>query len=122
MLSPVPQTCRAIVSEAFGTMDPQEQLAKSEVQLAHRTHDPLHNEKRTDPFHFGSRFLEADDNVFEFNAWGTRVWQPRYILPSPADYHQIMSNPRRLSINMRKSSTLCKGRILFHRQITVSPC
>ncbi|KAJ5095877.1 Actin binding protein [Penicillium alfredii] len=35
----------------------------------HRSHDPANNTKRTDPFQFGSRFLEAGDNVFEFNAW-----------------------------------------------------
>ncbi|KAK2810724.1 hypothetical protein FQN50_002767 [Emmonsiellopsis sp. PD_5] len=35
----------------------------------HRSHDPANNQKRTDPFQFGSRFLEQGDNVFEFNAW-----------------------------------------------------
>ncbi|GAP89171.1 putative actin binding protein [Rosellinia necatrix] len=35
----------------------------------HRSHDPKHNMKRSDPFMFGSRFLEQDDDVFEFNAW-----------------------------------------------------
>jgi len=36
---------------------------------AHRSHDPSNNLKRTDPFQFGSRYLEEGDNVFEFNAW-----------------------------------------------------
>lgn len=35
----------------------------------HRSHDPQHNMKRTDPFMFGSRFLDEGDDVFEFNAW-----------------------------------------------------
>ncbi|KAL4878933.1 S-adenosyl-L-methionine-dependent methyltransferase [Aspergillus karnatakaensis] len=35
----------------------------------HRSHDPANNLKRTDPFQFGSRYLEQGDNVFEFNAW-----------------------------------------------------
>jgi tRNAThr (cytosine32-N3)-methyltransferase len=36
---------------------------------ASRSHDPSNNQKRTDPFSFGSRFLEEGDNIFEFNAW-----------------------------------------------------
>ncbi|KAF4120175.1 tRNAThr (cytosine32-N3)-methyltransferase, partial [Geosmithia morbida] len=35
----------------------------------HRSHDPSNNLKRSDPFQFGSRYLEAGDNVYEFNAW-----------------------------------------------------
>ncbi|KKZ64079.1 hypothetical protein EMCG_01575 [[Emmonsia] crescens] len=35
----------------------------------HRSHDPATNQKRTDPFQFGSRYLEEGDDVFEFNAW-----------------------------------------------------
>ncbi len=35
----------------------------------HLSHDPDHNQKRTDPFQFGSRILKKEDNVFEFNAW-----------------------------------------------------
>jgi hypothetical protein len=36
---------------------------------AHRSHDPDTNKKRSGPFQFGSRYLEAGDDVFEFNAW-----------------------------------------------------
>ncbi|PYH72843.1 tRNA(Thr) (cytosine(32)-N(3))-methyltransferase [Aspergillus vadensis CBS 113365] len=35
----------------------------------HRSHDPSNNQKRSDPFQFGSRYLEEGDDVFEFNAW-----------------------------------------------------
>ncbi|OAX81128.1 hypothetical protein ACJ72_04530 [Emergomyces africanus] len=35
----------------------------------HRSHNPANNQKRTDPFQFGSRYLEEGDDVFEFNAW-----------------------------------------------------
>ena len=42
----------------------------AEAQLpAHRNHDPQYNMKRSDPFQFGSRYLQEDDDVFEFNAW-----------------------------------------------------
>lgn len=34
-----------------------------------RSHDPSNNQKRNDPFQFGSRYLEKGDDVFEFNAW-----------------------------------------------------
>lgn len=36
---------------------------------AHRSHDPQYNQKRADPFQFGSRYLNQEDDVFEFNAW-----------------------------------------------------
>ena len=35
----------------------------------HRSHDPQYNMKRSDPFQFGSRYLQEEDDVFEFNAW-----------------------------------------------------
>lgn len=35
----------------------------------HRSHDPTNNLKRSDPFQFGSRYLEEGDDVYEFNAW-----------------------------------------------------
>ncbi|KAI0167085.1 methyltransferase [Hypoxylon sp. FL1284] len=42
----------------------------AEVQPpAHRSHDPQYNMKRSDPFQFGSRYLQENDDVFEFNAW-----------------------------------------------------
>ncbi|RYC54239.1 hypothetical protein CHU98_g11974 [Xylaria longipes] len=42
---------------------------KSAQLPPHRSHDPQYNMKRTDPFMFGSRYLDEGDNVFEFNAW-----------------------------------------------------
>ena len=58
----------------------EDELAKQTSQLAvqdtaeaqlppHRHHDPQYNQKRSDPFQFGSRVLQEDDDVFEFNAW-----------------------------------------------------
>ncbi|KAF4837891.1 tRNA(Thr) (cytosine(32)-N(3))-methyltransferase [Colletotrichum tropicale] len=34
-----------------------------------RSRDPDFNQKRSDPFQFGSRFLAEGDDAFEFNAW-----------------------------------------------------
>ncbi|KAI1911186.1 hypothetical protein LOZ53_005368 [Ophidiomyces ophidiicola] len=45
------------------------QLVQPPQVPRHRSHDPSNNQKRTDPFQFGSRFLEEGDDVFEFNAW-----------------------------------------------------
>lgn len=48
----------------------QEHQAPPGTELpAHRSHDPQNNQKRVDPFQFGSRYLQQEDNVFEFNAW-----------------------------------------------------
>lgn len=41
----------------------------SDLVPAHRSHDPAKNLKRSDPFRFGSRYLEEGDDVFEYNAW-----------------------------------------------------
>ncbi|KAL4771343.1 S-adenosyl-L-methionine-dependent methyltransferase [Aspergillus nidulans var. acristatus] len=45
------------------------QAAKPPQIAPHRSHDPSNNLKRSDPFQFGSRFLEEGDDVYEFNAW-----------------------------------------------------
>ncbi|KAI0379937.1 methyltransferase [Hypomontagnella monticulosa] len=47
-----------------------QEATETTAQLpAHRSHDPQYNMKRSDPFQFGSRYLQEEDDVFEFNAW-----------------------------------------------------
>ncbi|KAI0157452.1 S-adenosyl-L-methionine-dependent methyltransferase [Xylariaceae sp. FL1272] len=63
------QTSALTVQETIpevGTSDPE---AGVQQPPPHRNHDPQHNMKRSDPFMFGSRYLEEGDDVFEFNAW-----------------------------------------------------
>ncbi|KAL1878041.1 hypothetical protein VTK73DRAFT_8176 [Phialemonium thermophilum] len=45
------------------------QEARQHEVPPHRSHDPQYNQKRSDPFQFGSRYLSENDDVFEFNAW-----------------------------------------------------
>lgn len=49
--------------------DPSQPNEEDAEVPPHRSHDPNNNLKRTDPFKFGSRYLQESDNVFEFNAW-----------------------------------------------------
>lgn len=69
----------AAVAVAGSTDSPEKLAAEmSSLEIAqeeqpdvpsHRSHDPQRNQKRTDPFQFGSRYLGEEDDVFEFNAW-----------------------------------------------------
>ncbi|KAF4631735.1 hypothetical protein G7Y89_g6395 [Cudoniella acicularis] len=53
----------------LSVQDPSQPLGSSQEIPPHRSHDPENNLKRSDPFQFGSRYLNENDNVFEFNAW-----------------------------------------------------
>ena len=82
------------------TADPIYQEEKPESQNrddtdspAHRSHDPGANLKRTDPFRFGSRFLEADDNVFEFNAWDHVTPDESYFAYAEAQFANQRASP-----------------------------
>ena len=49
--------------------------------------------KRTDPFKFGSRFLEEGDNVFEFNAWDHVMPDQSYFDFAEKQYAAQRENP-----------------------------
>lgn len=63
-------TAADMVAEQAAALSLRDESKPEQEGVApHRSHDPAHNQKRSDPFQFGSRFLGQDDDVFEFNAW-----------------------------------------------------
>ena len=59
----------------------------------HRSHDPANNLKRSDPFKFGSRYLEPTDDVFEFNAWDHVLPDSTYHSYCEAQYTSQRASP-----------------------------
>jgi hypothetical protein len=66
-------TKETVLEETFRSLtvhDPPTERAGNPLEVPpYRSHDPANNLKRTDPFQFGSRLLNEEDDVFEFNAW-----------------------------------------------------
>lgn len=60
---------------------------------ATRSHDPTNNQKRSDPFAFGSRYLEEGDNIFEFNAWDHVSVDDTYKAFSEEQYERQRQDP-----------------------------
>ncbi|EUC42219.1 hypothetical protein COCMIDRAFT_104084 [Bipolaris oryzae ATCC 44560] len=58
-----------------------------------RSHDPTNNQKRSDPFAFGSRYLEEGDDIFEFNAWDHVTVDSTYLAFSEEQYSKQRSEP-----------------------------
>ncbi|KAF1845622.1 S-adenosyl-L-methionine-dependent methyltransferase [Cucurbitaria berberidis CBS 394.84] len=60
---------------------------------ASRSHDASNNQKRSDPFAFGSRVLEEGDNIFEFNAWDHVTVDDTYQAFSEEQYEKQRAEP-----------------------------
>ncbi|KAI1006542.1 tRNA(Thr) (cytosine(32)-N(3))-methyltransferase [Podosphaera aphanis] len=86
--------------------------------LPHRSHNPETNSKRSDPFQFGSRYLNTEDNVFEFNAWDhvetdetykeyaeLQIAKQRSDPVSEFDKNRFCSNPEKWWNNFYKNNT-----------------
>ncbi|KAF2683481.1 methyltransferase [Lentithecium fluviatile CBS 122367] len=59
----------------------------------HRSHSPTNNQKRSDPFAFGSRFLEEGDDIFEFNAWDHVEVDASYLEFSQQQFEKQKADP-----------------------------
>jgi tRNAThr (cytosine32-N3)-methyltransferase len=59
----------------------------------HRSHSPTNNQKRSDPFAFGSRFLEDGDDIFEFNAWDHVDVDASYLQFSAEQFEKQKADP-----------------------------
>lgn len=81
-------------ADSIARQDQSEPRSQEHTDLpGHRSHDPENNLKRTDPFQFGSRFLEADDNVFEFNAWDHVIPDEDYDAYAEAQFASQRASP-----------------------------
>ena len=58
-----------VLVESLSSLAVQDSSAVTDPVPPHLSHDPENNLKRSDPFQFGSRLLNQEDDVFEFNAW-----------------------------------------------------
>ena len=66
---PTTATAQETLAAEMSSLEIAQGSQQPEVLPPHRSHDPQYNQKRSDPFQFGSRYLGQEDNVFEFNAW-----------------------------------------------------
>lgn len=83
---------------------------------AHRSHDPLSNSKRSSPFQFGQRYLEADDDVFSHNAWDHVVPDASHQLYCQEQYAQQRLHPVSAYDQGRFNTQPARWWDLFYRQ------
>ena len=98
------QTSPSLSSAATTTTTTTEQISENDaygvpasiqpVRLPpSRSHDTTNNQKRSDPFAFGSRYLEEGDNIFEFNAWDHVTVDANYLAFSEEQYSKQRLEP-----------------------------
>ncbi|KAL2130884.1 hypothetical protein VTI74DRAFT_5814 [Chaetomium olivicolor] len=86
----------------------------------HRSHDPQYNQKRSDPFQFGSRYLGEEDDVFEFNAWDHVETDDAYKEYAEQQYAMQRQAPVSDFDKMRFNSDPAKWWNLFYKNNTAN--
>lgn len=82
----------------------------------HRSHDPTTNAKRTHPFQFGQRYLEADDDVFAYNAWDHVTPDPSHDSYCQEQYASQRLHPVSAFDQTRFNTQPAKWWDLFYKQ------
>ncbi|KAL6360200.1 hypothetical protein LRP88_05903 [Fusarium phalaenopsidis] len=97
----VSQTVESVPVEKLAALDVKDPITEADTEAKapesevppHRSHDPANNLKRSDPFQFGSRYLNEGDDVFEFNAWDHVETDDAYKEYAEQQYAKQRQNP-----------------------------
>lgn len=109
----VSQTIESVPIEKLAALDVKDPITEADTEAKapesevppHRSHDPANNLKRSDPFQFGSRYLNEGDDVFEFNAWDHVETDDAYKEYAEQQYAKQRQNP--VSDFEKSKSSLC---------------
>ena len=91
--NPTLEVSTPAIRSPMDTSDQSIPLQSHKELPPHRSHNPANNLKRSDPFKFGSRYLEPTDDVFEFNAWDHVVPDSTYHSYCEAQYTSQRASP-----------------------------
>ncbi|KAI1319888.1 methyltransferase [Xylariaceae sp. FL0255] len=111
-------TVQETILEANGNSDTV--INGQQQPPSHRNHDPQYNQKRSDPFMFGSRYLEEGDDVFEFNAWDHVETDDAYKEYSEQQYAMQRASPVSDFDKHRFNSDPAKWWNLFYKNNTAN--
>lgn len=93
--SPIPSTPSQTPPVIEQTSDPDVYGMPGYIQPLRkpRTEASANPQKRTDPFQFGSRFLEEGDDIFSYNAWDHVETDEEYRMFAEGQYAKQREDP-----------------------------